>query len=152
MERLLKLPPFAIFCIIGLINTAIDVAIFLTLQGQGLPIIAANIASTSVALVVSFILNKRFTFDSQAPTRQTLLPFIAVTLTGLWLLQPLVIYLSLAFFDITAVNNLATAIYADFNSIQNLLAKLVATPATIIWNFVLYKRFVFKPQTRPQTI
>lgn len=138
-----RLPPFVIFCIIGLLNTAVDVGIFLALSGQGLAIIAANIVSTSVALGVSYFLNKRFTFNSNATTRQTIVPFIAVTLTGLWLLQPAIIYSAVGLMN-------SLNLFTDNSQLQNLLAKLIATPATIIWNFVLYKRLVFKTPTAAQ--
>lgn len=134
---------FLIFCVVGLINTAVDVMLYLLLQEYGLPIFIANICSTSTALVVSFILNRRFTFNDSGSTRRSLLPFVMVTLTGLWILQPLIIYSVIGLTNTSFIKDLAVPYVSDYSTLQSLTGKLIATPATLIWNFVLYKRFVF---------
>lgn len=135
-----------IFCAVGLINTAVDVALYLFLQSYGLPIIIANICSTSAALTVSFILNKRFTFNNSDNGHRRIVPFLAVTLIGLWVLQPIIIYSVIAFLSIGAVRDLLMPILHSYGAWQSLMGKLIATPATIIWNYVLYKYFVFAPE------
>lgn len=133
---------FVIFCAVGLTNTAVDIALYLLLQTYGLPIFIANICSTTAALTVSFILNKRFTFNESGSIR-SIMPFLAVTLTGLWILQPFIIYSVIAISNIGFVRDLLTPLLPDYATWQSLTGKLIATPATIVWNFVLYKRFVF---------
>lgn len=126
------------FGIVGLLNTAIDVGIFSFLQlGVKLPIVAANIISTATALMVSFLLNSRFTFKTDSSPRKRLVPYIAVTLIGLWVLQPLVILtLRPVLMDLKAIT------LVSGHAI--ILAKLASVAVSMVWNFVLYNNVVFK--------
>lgn len=141
---LVKNRMFLVFAAIGIVNTSVDIGLFLLLQGYGLPIIIANIVSTSIALSLSFILNKRFTFNSSANTGRAVLPFLIVTLTGLWLLQPVIIYAVISVSNLAVIKDVLSPIISNYSTWQNLTGKLIATPASMIWNFLLYKRFVFK--------
>ena len=135
---------FIIFCLIGVINTLVDLSIYLVLRRRGLAVIPANIISTSVALIVSYVLNKRFTFKSSGSNKQSFIAFVIVTLSGLWLLQPAIIYSVAAILNMPAVHAAVAPIYGNYDTIRNLFGKLAATPATLVWNFLLYKKFVFK--------
>lgn len=132
------------FASIGIANTLIDVTIFLSLRQLLVPILAANIVSTSVALSFSFLMNKRFTFGSSNAIKKSLPAFILVTLVGLWVLQPIIIKLVLTMLYLPAVDMLLQTVIFNADRYYELLAKLAATPATLIWNFLLYKRVVFK--------
>jgi putative flippase GtrA len=141
---------FVLFCAIGIVNTAVDLGIFVSLQQGGLSIFLANIVSTSAALAVSYVLNRRFTFKSDNSSKKsgkkTLLPFLAVTLTGIWLLQPAIIYAVVHLLGTDMARHLLGSWFgsaADYATFQALAGKLIATPATIVWNYVLYKKFVF---------
>lgn len=131
------------FGLIGIVNTALDIGAYLTLRVASVPIVVANIASTSLALTLSYFLNRRFTFNSAAKSRHTIVPFLLVTLTGLWLLQPLVIYIALSILDAPSVAQSLGHIGISSAS-RDLLSKLVATPASLVWNYVLYRRIVFR--------
>lgn len=123
------------FGLIGVLNTAIDFGMLFLLSGLGLNKYVANTISTAVAFSFSFFANRTFTFRSKESMRKQILPFLLVTLTGLWLLQPLVIWLmSLALASLDA-------------TLALFIAKIVATLASLVWNYVLYSRFVFKSQT-----
>lgn len=144
---------FIIFCIIGVINTLVDLTLYLLLRWEGLPILVANVISTSTALTVSYILNKRFTFKAQGTTNRAFVPFVVVTLAGLWLLQPVIIYGVTAIMNTAAVSDALTPLYGNYETLKNLAGKLIATPFTLIWNFLLYKKFVFKTKLpRPDQI
>ena len=132
------------FGAIGVLNTFVDVVIFLILRHVTVQIILANIISTSVALTGSYFLNKRFTFRATTSTRRSLPLFLLITIVGLWVLQPIVIKLVLILLHTTLVSSLATTVVAHPGKYYELIAKLAATPATLTWNFVLYKRVVFK--------
>lgn len=136
---------FVIFCVIGTINTLVDLIIFLSLQASGVTILLANIISTSIALALSYILNKRFTFRPSSASNRAVIPFVAVTLTGLWILQPVIIYGVINILDIQVFRNFLNPLYTDYAALQSFVGKLVATPASLIWNYVLYKNLVFKP-------
>ena len=125
---------FGIFIAIGIFNTVLDIALYVTLHdGAGVPIVLANIISTSVALCGSYLLNSRFTFNSKELwNRQRITRFLGITLTGLWILQPLIII------------GVITALASTFNESQtSIIAKLLATAVTTVWNYIWYKRVVF---------
>jgi putative flippase GtrA len=120
------------FALVGGFNTALDFGILFFLNSVGLNKYVANIISTSVAFVFSFFANRSFTFKSKKDARKQIIPFLIVTLTGLWLLQPAVIWL------------VSLPLQSMDETVSLLIAKLVATIVSLIWNYVLYSRFVFK--------
>lgn len=123
------------FAIIGGANTAIDFGILFVLKLLGVPVVAANIASTSAAFVFSFIMNRKYTFKSAGGNvKRELMLFIAVTLFGLWVLQNVVIWLALPVIKSVGLPE----------NIALLGAKLVATAVSLVWNYVMYDRVVFK--------
>jgi putative flippase GtrA len=132
------------FGIVGFINTTIDLLIFVTLRFVGAPVTFANICSTSVALVASLLLNHRYTFRGQALTRRTILLYVAVTLVGLWILQPIVIN------TLTTWNTHTHFIeglnhYTQYNRLLiTLLPKLASIVVTLVWNYVWYSQVVFR--------
>ncbi len=125
-----------LFGIIGALNTSVDIVLYLILTGQGLSVVIANIISTTTALLLSFVLNKKFAFQSQTSAKQTLVPFLVVTLTGLWILQPIVIHIVHAI--------VGNQLFSGNPTVAELVPKLVATIFSVVWNYVLYKKFVFK--------
>lgn len=125
------------FLAVGVANTAIDVAIFLGLTGLSVPVIPANMISTSVALVFSFVANRAFTFRAGSGVAGQALRFAIVTLIGLWVLQPLVIWLVAA--SLAPVMTGTAAL---------LVAKLAATAVSLTWNYLLYGLVVFRTDKR----
>lgn len=124
------------FGAVGVVNTAVDFAVlFLLAVGLGIPSMLANIGSTSVALSVSYLLNKKAVFRSTSTNnvRQFAL-FVAVTLVGLWVVQGSVIVVALEVLQSAGLHE-ATAL---------LVAKLVATCFSFIWNYLWYSRVVFR--------
>lgn len=139
------------FGLVGFINTAVDVLLFLSLRHLGFNVIAANIISTSSALGCSFVLNRKFAFSSNISAKRSGPVFVAVTLIGLWILQPLVILLVIYVLRSSVLAHVITHVVVLTARQQELVAKLAATPVTLAWNYVLYKRLVFRnsPDTRP---
>ena len=122
------------FGAVGIVNTVIDFALFLGLSVLGAPILLANLVSTSVALGVSFVLNRRITFRARARAGRQLAFFLVVTLVGLWVVQPIVILGVVALGVQSGVDE----------ALMLVLGKLVATAVTLVWNYLLYARFVFR--------
>ena len=123
------------FGIVGAGNTAFDFAVLFLLVFIGVDKIVANYISTGVAFILSFFVNKSFTFKSKGGNvKKQFALFIIITIIGLWVIQPLVIA------GITAV--LASSSLND--SIILFIAKIVATVASLIWNYLFYSRLVFK--------
>lgn len=123
------------FGIVGAANTVLDFGLLFILKSFGLPVELANIASTTAAFVFSFLANKKYTFKTSGTNvgREMVL-FVIVTLTGLWVLQTLVITLTLPWLtNITHQSDTAL-----------LFAKLLATAVSMTWNYVLYTYIVFK--------
>lgn len=123
------------FGAVGVFNTALDFGLLFILKVIGLPVELANIGSTSIAFVFSFFANKKYTFKTSGTNvvREMVL-FVIITLFGLWVLQTLVITLTLPWLtDLTGQSNLAL-----------LIAKLLATVVSMTWNYVLYTLVVFK--------
>ena len=136
MKRLIALftqPEFLRFCIVGLINTAVDLVIYTTLAHElHIDLFYANMISTACALAVSYLLNASFTFKS-IKTKKQLALYIGVTLVGLWLLQPLVI-------------NAATWTLHGSTAFV-LLPKIMAIGVTVVWNYVWYRKVIFRTVT-----
>jgi putative flippase GtrA len=123
------------FGIVGIANTALDFIVLFILVGLGLDKIPANYVSTSIAFVFSFFVNKKFTFKSTTGNvKKQFAVFLIVTIIGLWVIQPLVI---------TGVSwLLATTAWSA--PVVLFVAKVVATVASLIWNYLFYSRLVFK--------
>ncbi len=139
--------PLGRFALVGVVNTAIDFAIFGLLALLGVPLLLANFVSTSAGMTFSFLVNRSWTFRSTQSVRSTLGPFILVTAVGLWVIQPVVILF---------VGDLLDALFptmaADLRTVW--LPKSVAIGVGLLWNFSWYRRFVFRPvaEGRPHPI
>lgn len=139
------------FSLIGIINTLIDFVIYnIGISVFGLAVIAANLVSTTVAMSFSFVANKNFVFGSKQKQvlRQALL-FLIITAFGLYALQNGVIYilkyswhwpLDLAYDIVKAVG--LQSISQEF--VVNNGAKIIGTVFSFVWNYILYKKYVFK--------
>lgn len=123
------------FALIGGLNTLIDFGILFILNRVfGIPIVIANIISTSVAFLFSFSMNKKYTFKtSNTDVRREFILFLVVTLTGLWILQNLVIWVAMPILTTLGLSE----------GLRLLGAKLAATVVSLVWNYFLYDRVVF---------
>ena len=123
------------FGIVGIINTGLDFGIlfFLTLLFN-LPRELANTISTTISFLFSFVANKKYTFKSTSKNlkRQFIL-FAVVTLFGLWVVQNGIISVATPFF-MNIISNEAMSLFAS---------KIIATFASLIWNYILYVKIVF---------
>lgn len=122
------------FALVGGANTAIDFGILFGLVFLGVDKLVANFFSTGIAFIFSFFVNRSFTFKSTGGnTKKQFVIFLVITLFGLWVIQPAIIA--------------AVAWLLDSSDLSKpiilLVGKLTATIATLIWNYVLYSKFVF---------
>lgn len=123
------------FATIGVINTALDFGLLFLLTHLGLNPIVANYISTGTAFIFSFFANRNITFKgSSGKIHHQIALFFIVTFIGLWIWQPLII--------LGVDKLLANSGYSD--GVTLLIGKLVASVFTLVWNYVLYARLVFK--------
>ncbi|WP_216215465.1 GtrA family protein [Amycolatopsis aidingensis] len=117
------------FGLVGIANTAVDFVGYLVLVTAGLPIFFANFLSTSAGMLLSFSLNRSFTFRAKEgdPRLQALL-FFTITAIGLWAVQPVVIML----------------VGGAFPDLPLLVPKAAGIAVGLVWNYVLYSTVVFR--------
>lgn len=127
------------FALVGVVNTALDFTILFSLHAAGFSSLVANFISTSTAFAFSFVANRHFTFRVRSGNaRRQFTLFIIITLTGLWVIQPAIIW----FVELT----LASLMIEEWVSLLG--AKLLATLASLTWNYILYSRVVFPKSLR----
>ncbi|MBM3486055.1 MAG: GtrA family protein [Alphaproteobacteria bacterium] len=121
-------PQMVRFAIVGVINTAIDFAIFSALHfGVGFGIVAANVLAFLVAVTNSFIMNRAWTFAGRKGSgriRYQLPMFVALNTVGLVLSTVTVLALS--------------------EMMQVLAAKVCAIVVVFLWNYATIQRFVYR--------
>ncbi len=123
------------FLAVGGLNTLLDFGLLFAFKSLGPPIVTSNILSTTAAFCFSFVANKKFTFKTSGTNiRREIILFIIVTLFGLWVLQTIIIL---------PLTYLLTA-YQLPNDVALFISKLIATAATMVWNYLLYSRVVFR--------
>ncbi len=122
------------FVLVGLFNTVFDFGL-MNLFRLFLPLPAANMISTGIAMLSSFFLNKKWTFQSAGKNyiREVTL-FFLFTIIGIWVIQTGFIWLIKEFVPHFGLS--------DF--IFDNLAKAVASVPSLIWNYVTYNKFVFR--------
>ena len=123
------------FGTVGAANTAIDFGLLFILRALGLPVISANVISTTAAFCFSFFANKKYTFKSRGGNlKRQIVLFVIVTLFGLWVLQNAVMQLVLL-----PLSGLGLS-----GETSLLIAKAIATLVSLVWNYIMYSRVVFK--------
>lgn len=141
------------FSINGLSMSALDFVLFVSLGTfLHLPAVGANVVSTSLTSSLSYWINKHWVFGrerSDGSDRRMLLRFFIVTLSGLFILQNLIIFAITH--EAWVVGDWLSGVLAESelgyypsSAITLAVAKLVALLASSIWNFVGYKMFVFR--------
>lgn len=115
------------FAMVGVANTAIDFALFALLYYVALmPLLAANAAAYSVAVVNSYLLNKYWTFGDPSRGRTAALRgmlFVVLNLVGLMLASAVIWVL------------------AQF--LHPLVAKAGSIAVTFAWNYWSNHKFVY---------
>ncbi|SFW67735.1 GtrA family protein [Amycolatopsis australiensis] len=117
------------FGLVGVANTLVDALGYALLVTLGVPLFAANFVSTTTGMLLSFTLNRNFTFRAKdGDVRRQALLFFGVTAFGLWVVQALVI------FGVTKL----------FPGVNLLVPKFAGIAVGLVWNYVLYHKVVFR--------
>ena len=139
------------FGVVGVINTLIDFGILNALtKFAHWPIIYANLVSASTAMIFSFFANKRLVFKQTGGSlvKQTI-TFVAITAFGVYVIQNAIIWLLISGWTtplhlfVTVVRGMHIHLFSDGFYINN-GAKAAATLASLTWNYIMYKKVVFK--------
>ena len=140
------------FGAVGVINTLLDFTIYNLLHNQAdLTLIEANIVSTTCAMIFSFFANKQIVFKHHGGRWwHQALPFFAATMFGLYVLQNGTITLLTDIWPgllgtlVMVVHGLGLGRVVSDSFVVNNGAKAVATAVSLAWNYVIYKKVVFK--------
>lgn len=133
------------FGVVGVVNTAIDLGLYLVLRAAGLPLFPANLCSTSAGLLFSFVANRSFTFGDRVTVRRGRVAalFFLTTGLGLWVLQPLVIAGTERLVGAWGLGGETAAF-----PVETIVPKLIGIAAGIVWNYLAYDRIVFTGDRR----
>jgi putative flippase GtrA len=110
------------FATVGAITTALDVSLFAGLTAAAVPAPLANLSSYSCGILLSYNLNRSWTFRARG-SRLKALKFVLSTLTGLLISTVLVAMLSM--------------------TIPAVYAKLMSVPVVFAWNYLTVRLWVF---------
>jgi putative flippase GtrA len=146
------LPQFLIFCVVGVLTTLVDFAVFnlLTRRAVGWPRIPANLVSVAAAMAWSFLANWFFVFH---PAGYDWLAragrFLVTTAFSAFVLQNVILYLTTyvwkapADLVVNLVRRLAPNRPVNGDAVARNTCKALAVSAGLVWNFCLYKFFVY---------
>lgn len=132
---------FIKFAVIGVINTLIDFTIlnfliWLFKIYSGIGIFFLNFISFACAVINSYFLNKYWTFldFGHKDFKVQFLKFFLISVGGI------IINSGIVYFGTTFIEpQFAASVHLWVNGV-----KIAATAASLIWNFIGYKIFVFK--------
>ena len=126
------------FATVGVVNTLVDLIIYVALTLFGTGPILANFISTSAGMTVSFAGNRRFVFGGTGNRLREIMLFVLVCGLGIWAIQPMVI--------IGTSELLEHAVSLPI-LLLNSIPKIVAILVAAVWNYFLYAHLVFRPRS-----
>lgn len=116
---------FSKYIIIGGTCALCELLLFTIFEIIGLGIFVSNICSVVIATVINYSLNKFWAFESKERS-----------------IKSLVLYLCLFAFNITFSSEFI--MFLSNTGINSIVAKLISMILITCWNFVLYKKVIFK--------
>lgn len=138
------------FLIVGAGNTTVNFAVLnFAFYGLHQGKLVSSFMATACAVAFSFILNRAYVFiDKERPAKKLAL-FIAVTVSGVMLIQNSVYDIGIHLLRnhelgvINAVHSLAS-IHLNGNFVDVNISNLIASVFVMFWNYNGYKIFVFR--------
>jgi putative flippase GtrA len=140
IDRALIIKVFS-FGLVGLINSALDLAVFsLAYFGFGLHIVGANIAAWVVAVSGSYVMNAKFTFAAESGRTLSLKTYLGFAVAQLGGLAANTATVLAASYFLSAVVDKDVAV---------LVGKILAIGASFVVNFTAAHVVIFRrPPTR----
>lgn len=125
--------PILKYCIVGVVGTGVDVfSLYIFIEYERLPLIAATTIAFLLAVINNFILNKIWTFQSESNNiRKLFIKFLIVSCVGLLL------------------TNVSMYLQVEILEIWYIYAKFITSGIVLVWNFLANKYWTFslKPWT-----
>jgi putative flippase GtrA len=120
---------FGWYLVVGGSAFVVDIASFVAFQSFGMPLLVASSASFVVATVVNYVLSYRLAFSRGRFGRGAeVARLFAVAVVGL------------------GFNTLLVWLFVDLAGITPVVAKVIAVPIVLVWNFLGRRIFVFRPE------
>lgn len=116
---------FSKYIIIGGTSAICELMLFTIFQIIGMSIFISNISSVIISTIINYLLNKFWAFKSQ--TRS---------------IKSLVLYIGLFIFNITFSSQFIVIL--SNVGVKSIVAKFISMILITCWNFILYKKVVFK--------
>ncbi len=117
---------FILYCLIGVINTGVDLGIFTLLQYLGLHYLIANIISYHCGIVCSFLLNRMVNFKVKDKPMRRFLSFYGISLLAV------------------AVSEGMLYLFVSVMGLHSVVAKIISMVIIAICQFLFVKRFTFR--------
>lgn len=115
------------FLLVGGLATAIHYLLLIILvETVDMRAATASAIGFSISAVGNYVLNHRYTFVSSASHKAAFPKFMLTAATGL------------------GINTVTIAMFTEYLSVHYLLAQLVATAVTLIWNFSINAAWSFR--------
>lgn len=134
-----------IFGIIGVLNTSIDIGVFIFLKyifnidNQSDWIILINLVAIIIAIIFSYFANKHFTFQHKSKTdTKEVSGFLIVNLLG-FLVNTSILRITIGLLPLTI-----SLSFIPFLIDPALIGKILGTAGSMVVSFIGYKFFVFK--------
>ena len=139
------------FLCVGTTNAIVDLTILNVLVFKfDFPWWVANTIAISVAVTMSYFLNHRIVFrHHHNPNLRQYLKFFLITGTGLIVTQTILIYLTKGSYYNLLHNQVPSISSSVDTKLALNMAKITAALVSMVWNYVLYSKVVFKKATLP---
>jgi len=112
---------------VGCLTFSLEVLLFyLTSDVIRIPVLTANLIAFTIVFWFNYLMNRIWSFQSKAAMHRQLL-----------------IYGALFFLNMGASTGIIKLLHGGFH-IDKYLAKIASMFAIVSWNFIIYKKFVFK--------
>lgn len=122
-----SLRQFSRYLIIGFSSFFLEYALFFGLfRGIGLTAIISNTLAITIAFCFNFIMNRNWSFQSQSN-----------------IMKQLFQYLLLFSFNLM-VSNIFIYATQEYMNISPLISKVLIMGLIVIWNFIIYKKVIYK--------
>jgi len=138
------------FVSVGVINTLVDLGFFnIFRRVKKISATVASYISTTIAMIGSYFMNKSWTFASTSNATSEAVKFFTITVLGIYIIHNGIVYLLTK--KVLWPGKLALKIVRIFPFLKKFsddfvtdnFAKVCAIAITLVYNFIMYKFFVF---------